>query len=133
MGIINAGKCVGFAREMGEAPGVNIRDFGAAGDGKTLDTKAINDAIEHVANQGGGTVYFPAGTYLSFSIRLKNNIELHLGHGSIYWRQTAPSRENTMMPNTTRTTSTRIMDIATGTIVLYGAKASTTLPSQAPG
>jgi polygalacturonase len=61
----------------------NIRDFGAKGDGKTLDTDAINKAIETAAGKGGGTVFFPAGTYLSFSIRLKSNITLHLDNGAI--------------------------------------------------
>ena len=59
------------------APGFyNIRKFGAKGDGKTLDTNAINRAIETAAANGGGTIFFPAGTYLSFSIRLKSNITL---------------------------------------------------------
>lgn len=61
----------------------DIRSFGAKGDGITLDTKAINDAIDAAANAGGGTVYFPAGTYLSFSIRLKSHISLFLDAGSI--------------------------------------------------
>jgi polygalacturonase len=60
----------------------NIRDHGAKGDGKTLDTAAINKAIETAASKGGGTVYFPAGTYLSFSIRLKSNITIHLDNGA---------------------------------------------------
>ncbi len=60
----------------------NIRDYGAKGDGKTLDTAAINKAIETTASKGGGTVYFPAGTYLSFSIRLKSNITIHLDNGA---------------------------------------------------
>ena len=60
----------------------NIRDYGAKGDGKTLDTDAINKAIETAASKGGGTVYFPAGTYLSFSIRLKSNISLFLDNGA---------------------------------------------------
>ena len=61
----------------------NIRDYGAKGDGITPDTKAINDAINAAADAGGGTVYFPSGTYLSFSIRLKNHISLFLDAGSI--------------------------------------------------
>lgn len=60
----------------------NVRNFGAKGDGKTLDTNAINRAIETAAKKGGGTVYFPAGTYLSFSIRLKSNITIYLDNGS---------------------------------------------------
>lgn len=61
----------------------NVKDFGAKGDGITLDSKAINDAIDAASVAGGGTVYFPAGTYLSFSIRLKNHISLFLDAGSV--------------------------------------------------
>jgi polygalacturonase len=61
----------------------NIRDYGAKGDGIILDTKAINDAISAASEAGGGTVYFPAGVYLSFSIHLKNHITLFLDAGSI--------------------------------------------------
>ena len=60
----------------------NIRDHGAKGDGKTLDTNSINKAIEIAAAKGGGTVYFPAGTYLSFTIRLKSNITIYLDNGA---------------------------------------------------
>ena len=59
----------------------NVRDFGAKGDGKTLDSPAINAAIEAAVRNGGGQVLLPAGTYLSGSIRLKSNIDLHLSAG----------------------------------------------------
>lgn len=62
--------------------GFDVRSFGAKGDGKTLDTAAINRAIDAAAAEGGGTVVFPAGTYASYSVRLKSNIELHLGSGA---------------------------------------------------
>ena len=60
----------------------NIRAFGAQGDGKALDSPAINRAIEEAAAKGGGTVLFPAGSYRSFSIRLKSNITLYFDQGS---------------------------------------------------
>ena len=60
----------------------DVRAFGAKGDGKTLDTRAINKAIEAAAAAGGGTVNFPAGTYLSVSIRLRSNITLQLDQGA---------------------------------------------------
>jgi polygalacturonase len=60
----------------------DVRSFGATGDGKTLDSGAINKAIDAAATKGGGTVYFPAGTYLSFSIRLKSNIALYIDQGA---------------------------------------------------
>ena len=60
----------------------NIKDNGAVGDGKTLDTDAINATILKAEAGGGGTVYFPPGVYLSASIRLKSNITLYLEAGS---------------------------------------------------
>jgi polygalacturonase len=60
----------------------NIKNYGARGDGKTLDTNAINKAIDAAGAAGGGTVFFPAGTYLSFSIHLKSNITLYLDNGA---------------------------------------------------
>src|SRR5580704_4666117 len=50
----------------------DVTAFGAKGDGKAIDTPAINKAIEAAAAAGGGTVVFPAGTYLSYSIHLKS-------------------------------------------------------------
>jgi polygalacturonase len=61
----------------------DVRTYGATGDGKTLDTKAINNAIEAAASGGGGVVLFPAGSYLCFSIRLKSQVHLHLEQGSV--------------------------------------------------
>jgi polygalacturonase len=63
------------------ATGFDVKAFGAAGDGKTIDSPAINKTIEAAA-AGGGTVHFPAGNYLSYSIRLKSNIALYLDHGA---------------------------------------------------
>ncbi len=60
----------------------NVRQFGATGDGKTLDTDAVNRAIEAAAAADGGVVIFPPGTYLCFSIHLKSNVHLHLEQGS---------------------------------------------------
>jgi polygalacturonase len=64
-------------------PGIfDVRQFGATGDGKTLDTDAVNRAIDAAATGGGGVVLFPAGIYLCFSIHLKSNVHLHLEQGS---------------------------------------------------
>jgi polygalacturonase len=60
----------------------DVRSYGALGDGTTLDTDAINAAIDAAAEAGGGTVYFPAGTYPSFSIRLRSHVALYLGRGA---------------------------------------------------
>jgi len=74
----------------------NARDFISAEDGATLVTGAINKAIEACSAAGGGTVYFPAGRYLSGSIRLKSNITLHFDAGSTL--QGAPNDINAYDP-----------------------------------
>ncbi len=70
------------ANSVGSTPTLfDIRTYGARGDGKTIDSPAINKAIEAAAAAGGGTVFFPAGNWLSFSIRLKSNVDLYLAQG----------------------------------------------------
>lgn len=64
-------------------PVFNVKDYGATGNGKDIDTKSIMAAINDAAAQGGGTVFFPAGNYLSYTIHLKNNICLYLGQGAV--------------------------------------------------
>ena len=60
----------------------DVTAFGAKGDAHTLDSPAINRSIEAAAAAGGGTVSFPAGTYLSYSIHLKSNVALYLALGA---------------------------------------------------
>jgi hypothetical protein len=56
----------------------NILDFGAVPDGRTLNTQAIQKAIDVCADAGGGRLVMPPGIYLSGTIVLKNNINLHI-------------------------------------------------------
>jgi polygalacturonase len=70
------------ANAVAAGPVFNVRQFGAAGDGKTVDTPAVNSTIEAAAAAGGGTVLFPAGTYLCFSIRLRSDVHLYLDQGA---------------------------------------------------
>jgi polygalacturonase len=63
-------------------PFFNAVDYGAVADGKTLCTKALQKAVDECAAAGGGTVYFPAGKYLSGAIFLKSNVTLHIGEGA---------------------------------------------------
>jgi polygalacturonase len=60
----------------------DVRSFGAAGDGKNLDSPAIDKAIAACAKHGGGTVWIPAGTYLCGSIHLQSNIHLLIDAGA---------------------------------------------------
>lgn len=67
-----------------------VTDFGAIADGKTLNSAAIQKAIDKVAANGGGTVGFAKGAYLSGSIVLKSNVGLHLGKGAVLLGSTNP-------------------------------------------
>ena len=60
----------------------SITGFGAIGDGTTLCTNAIQSAIDMCTKNGGGKVIFPPGTYLSGTIIIKNNVELHFEHNA---------------------------------------------------
>ncbi len=61
----------------------NVMRYGAVADGVTKNTRAIQQIIKMVSEKGGGTVYFPAGEYLTGPIHLKSNITLYLESGSI--------------------------------------------------
>jgi polygalacturonase len=73
----------------------DVRTFGATGDGKTVDSPAINKAIEAAAAAGGGTVVFPAGIYISFSIRLKSKVNLYLDQGTTIIAADSPKENET--------------------------------------
>ena len=60
----------------------SITDFGAAADGITRSTAAIQAAIDACTASGGGRVTVPAGKYLSGTIQLKSNVDLHLESGA---------------------------------------------------
>lgn len=65
-----------------QAADYDVKDFGAVGDGKTLDHIAINRAIDSCVAHGGGRVVLSGGgTYLCGSIRMKSNVELHISAG----------------------------------------------------
>jgi len=61
----------------------NVRDYGATGDGTTLDTPAIKKAIQACAAAGGGTVRFPPGRYVTGTIELVSDMTLYLDSGAV--------------------------------------------------
>jgi hypothetical protein len=90
VGLVSAaaiGAAFAAAEASGQTPGdekllgarvYNIRDFGAKGDGTTLDTAAVQAAIDACTNDKGGTVLVPAGDFLVGTIELKSNVTFHL-------------------------------------------------------
>ena len=62
---------------------VDITDFGAVGDGQTLNSKSIADAINDVAGKGGGRVVIPRGIWLTGPIVMKSNINIHAEAGAL--------------------------------------------------
>jgi polygalacturonase len=67
-----------LASSLHGAPATNIsvRDFGALGDGNTIETAAIQKALDTVATNGGGQVRIPAGRYITGSLILKSHTTL---------------------------------------------------------
>lgn len=62
---------------------VNLKDFGAVGNGKELCTEAFANAINTLSGQGGGHLVVPAGVWFTGPIVLKSNIDLHLEKGAV--------------------------------------------------
>ena len=60
----------------------NVKDFGALADGVTNNAKSIQAAIEECGRQGGGRVVLSGGVYMSGSIVMKSNVELHIEAGT---------------------------------------------------
>lgn len=61
----------------------NVRDYGAKGDGTSIDSPAINAAISAAAADKGGMIYIPSGTYACYSIRLASHTHIYLEKGAV--------------------------------------------------
>jgi len=73
-----------FFQSYAQVDGIfNIKNYGATGDGHTLDTRGINNAIAACVKAGGGTVLVPAGTFVTGTFQLFSNINLFLAPGSV--------------------------------------------------
>ena len=68
----------------------NALQQGAVGDGKTLNTKSLQSAIDALHAKGGGQLYFPAGRYLTGSLQLKSNVTLYLEKEAVLLGSTSP-------------------------------------------
>ncbi len=74
----------GYQSVFGQQNKYNIFDFGALANDQGDDTKAIQLAIDHCTKNGGGTVFFPPGTWLSGTVFLKSNVTIYLDNGSVW-------------------------------------------------
>jgi hypothetical protein len=82
-GIAQAGVVLGAAPKVkGDALLLRPQDFGAKVDGTTLDSPAINAAIDRANGQGGGVVYLSPGVYLCGTVILKSNVTLYIEAGA---------------------------------------------------
>jgi len=72
----------------GLAAAFDVQSFGAVGDGMTTNTDAIQRSIEHITGNGGGTLYFPPGDYLTGTLRMRDNVTLYLETGCTIWGST---------------------------------------------
>src|SRR5580658_10480295 len=74
---------LGWPLPAAPAPAIfDVKHYGAAGDGRRLETAAINQAIDVCAAEGGGTVYVPPGQYLTGTVVLKSHVSLQLEAGA---------------------------------------------------
>ena len=73
---------VTVVQAAGTTPFFDVTEYGAVGDGSTLCTQAIQKAVDACHAAGGGTVYLPAGRFLSGAIFIKSNVTLHVSEGA---------------------------------------------------
>ncbi len=73
---------------QGAGDSLDVRDYGAIGDGKSLNSAAIQRAVDAAAARGGGTVRFPSGDYVTGTVRLRSDVTLLLDAGCTLWGST---------------------------------------------
>jgi polygalacturonase len=96
----------GVSEHSGGARTYNVRDFGAKGDGKALDTAAVQAAIDACSRDQGGTVLVPAGTFLIGTVEMRSNVTLRIAAqgkllGSADGSQYHPARRIPLSGDTT--------------------------------
>jgi len=119
--ILSLGVIIGLSTPLiaAESPSIyNVKKFGAVGDAVTLDTKAIQSAVDACGAAGGGRVIVPAGRYLVGCIELRNNINLHLSAGAILLGSTQQKDYTIKTP----TYQSRTNDLYVNKSIIYAEK-----------
>lgn len=94
----------------------DVSEYGAIGDGITIDTKAIQTAIDECHKAGGGTVYLTNGCFLSGTITMKSNVTLHIASGAkLLGSQQAEDYRNIQIQDPTTTEKYNL-----GKTLIYG-------------
>jgi len=82
-GALAAGRMTERSDAVRATSTLDVRDFGAVGDGRTKDTRALQDAIELAQLRGGRIVHLPAGTWVSGTLRLCGDLTIDLAPGAV--------------------------------------------------
>lgn len=77
----------------------DVRDYGAVGDGSTINTRAINSAINDCSAKGGGVVSIPEGVFVSGTVQLCSNVTLHLMPKAVLKGSASPSDYISYIPS----------------------------------
>ena len=93
------GKTLGEEHFVAEGPGkrLDVRDFGAAGDGVTMDTAALQAAIDRCG--ADSEVYLPSGVYLTGALRLHGGMALHVAEGAVLQGSSDPGDYLPLIPS----------------------------------
>ena len=75
--------CVSSLVALAQSTNESITDFGAKADGSTVNTATIQKALDACRDAGGGTVVVPPGIFMTGTLRLYSNVELHLAEGAV--------------------------------------------------
>lgn len=95
--------CTGFVPMKMRAETISLVDFGAVGDGQTLNTKAFEEAIyriEHLNRPGGTLLYVPAGVWLTGAFNLTSHMTLFLAKGAVIKATQVMDTETLIVLNT---------------------------------
>ncbi len=81
----SAAKGMELSPSVENLPVYNVTEHGISGDGATMNTKAFQSLIDACSENGGGTIYFPAGDFITGTFRLKDNVNVYLSPGATVW------------------------------------------------